>query len=301
MNYELLKAIIDVQFSDWMTVMPHKMADGSEVCRVNMPLLEPNGDIITVYLMEKDGRFLVQDGGHIAGLLFELSCGKPNQNYWNILDRQLYQTGMKKNPVTGLVYVEADESSLRYWMTELAQLIAVLPHLLPELPTPPLYSASDKNSAVLPELPRIVREVSERLNEAGFGDAIQLNKTTLGQTGIRRRVDLACTIRRSGFGIGKEIYVLALDLNVKNPLEKVGRKLAVANDIAWSTPSHSGWKVGVRLVYRLRPGLWEDAPEARLLTAAGEKSDLDSYWWDDPIQQDKFISDVSKDRAAPER
>ena len=295
MNYEHLKTIIDGQFSEWMAVKPHKMAGGSEVWRVTMPLLEPNGDGITIYLTERDGRFLVEDGGHISGLLHELSYGNPTHRHWAIVDRQLYHSGMEKNPTTGLVYVETNKSNLRYWMTELAQLIAVLPHLLPKPPRPPIYSDFEKNSSGLSELSRIV---SERLSKAGLYGTIQHNKAILGQTGIKRRVDFAYTARRSGFEAEKVVYVLAFDLNVKNPLDKASRKLAVANDLAWSTPSYSDWKVDVRLVYSLLSGLWEDAPEARLLTAAGEKSELSSYWWDDPSQQDKFIADVSKDLPA---
>ena len=314
MNYEHLKTIIDGQFSDWMMVKPHKMAGGGEVCRVTMPLLEPNGDVITVYLTERDGRFLVEDGGHIAGLLSDLSGGKPTQKFWNIVDRQLYHTGLKKNPATGIVYVEADESGLRYWMTEMAQLMAVLPHLLPEPSSPLRYLVPDENSASLSELPQTdwevskklselpqtVWEVSEKLKEVRFYDAIQFNQMVLGQAGIKRRVEFAYNTWQSGFGIGKAVYVLAFDLNVKNPLDKAGRKLAVANDLAWSTPSYSDWKVDVRLVYGLRPGIWEDAPEARLLTAAGEKSELSCYCWDDPGQQSKFIAGVSEDLSLPE-
>ena len=300
MNCESLKSIIDRQFSDWMMVKPHKLADGGETCRVTMPLLEPNGDVIDVYLTEKNGRFRVSDGGHISGLLFELSYGKPTQTHWNIVDRQLYHTGMKKDLATGLVYVEADESSLRYWMTELAQLIAVLPHLLPKPSLSRPYSLTEKNLSSLPKSPKIVCEVSEKLNEAGFDDAIQFNETVSGQTGIKRQVDFVYTTRQLGFGVEKAVYILAFNLDVKNPLEKAGRKLAVANDLAWSTPSYSDWIVDVRLVYSLRAGTWDDAPEARLLTAAGEKTELSSYWWDSPDQQGRFIADVSKDLAPSE-
>ena len=292
MNCERLKAIIDGQFSEWMAVKPHKMADGSEAYRVTMPLTEPNGDAITVYLTESNGRLLVEDGGHIAGLLFELSHGKPTQEHWNIIERELYYSGMKKNTATGIVYAEADESSLRYWMTELAQLIAVLPHLLPKTPVPWGYSLAEKNST---DLPKTVSEVSEKLDKCGFTDAIQFNETISGQTGIKRKVDFVYTVGQSGFGIEKAVYILAFDLNVKYPLAKASRKLVIASDLAWSTPNYSDWTVDVRLVYGLRAGTWEDAPEARLLAAAGEKSELNSYWWDDPRQQDKFLADVSKD------
>lgn len=295
MNYEHIKKIIDGQFSDWMAVKPRKMTDGSELCQVTMPLLEPNGDVIDVYLMEKDGRILVNDGGHISGLLLESGCGRENQENLSIVERQLYYAGMKRDQTTGLVYVEADESGLRYWMTELAQLIAVLPHLLPKPSRNFQYLDFEKNTPFSAESPRIVWEVSKKLSEAGFDGAIQLNRTVPGHTGIRRRVEFAYTAQQSGFVMEKAVYVLAFDLNVRNPLEKASRKLGVANDLAWSAAGYTDRKVDVRLVYSLRTGVWDDAPEARLLTAAGEMSELGSYWWDDPEQQDRFMADVSKD------
>ena len=300
MNCESLKAIIDGQFSDWMTVKPHKMADGGEACRVTMPLLEPNGDVIDVYLTEKNGRFWVNDGGHISGLLFELSYENRSQEHLSALERQLYYTGMKRDQTTGVVYVEADENGLRYWMTEMAQLIAVLPHLLPKRSSNPRSLDSEKNPAFLPESPRIVWEVSKKLSEAGFGGAIQLNMTVPGHTGIRRRVEFAYTAQQSDFQMERAVYILAFDLNVKNPIEKASRKLAVASDLAWSTAGYNYWTADVRLVYSLKMGAWDDVPEARLLAAAGEKSEINSYWWDSPGQQGRFMDDVSKDLSPSE-
>ena len=55
------------------------MVTGDEVCQVTLPLLEPSGDVISVYVTESDGHIVVHDGGHISALLFESRRNGPTR------------------------------------------------------------------------------------------------------------------------------------------------------------------------------------------------------------------------------
>ena len=295
MNYESIKSVIDKQFSDWIVAKPHRMVSGREVCRVTMPLLEPNGDTIQVYLTETDGKFVVEDGGHVAGLLYEVSGGNPSEQDWDVVERQLFYTGLKKNDVNAQVYIETDENGLRYWMIELAQLIAILPHLLPQrkLSRETLDTAPDAQTRHKGN--RTAEEVANKLRDAGFGHAIRRDERIQGVTQNMRQVDLVYTVPAAGFGIGKSVYILVVDLDGRQALDKAGRKLAIANDLAWSIPSYSERKVDVRIVYGIHGIDREDDPAVRLLAAAGEHSPVKSFGWNDPDQQDKFMVFVKED------
>jgi hypothetical protein len=131
MNPEYLKAVIDRQFSEWMGVSPHRMVTGDEVCRVTLPLLEPSGDVICVYVTESDGHTVIHDGGHISGLLFESRRNGPTKQDRELVQGLLSDSGLKKDPETGLVNVETTEDGLRYWLMELGRVIALIPALIP--------------------------------------------------------------------------------------------------------------------------------------------------------------------------
>ena len=115
MNPEKLKGVIDQQFSEWMKVSTHRMATGEEVCRVLLPIWEPGGDVVAVYVSEEGSQTVINDGGHIAGLLFESSTGIPRKRDRDLVNRLLSDSGLQRDPNSGIVKVETTEDGIRYW------------------------------------------------------------------------------------------------------------------------------------------------------------------------------------------
>ncbi len=294
MNPEYLKKVIDRQFSEWMGVSLHPMVTGDEVCQVTLPLLEPSGDVISVYVAESDGHIVIHDGGHISGLLFESRRNGPTRQDREAVQRLLSDSALKKDLETGLVNVETTEEGLRYWLMELGRVIALVPVLIPtSSPTPRRANAARK-------VGRTARELTNRLVQEGFSHAIVPQHTVRGLTNRSHWVDLSYTATHPPFegskeDSGKIVYILAVDLDVTKPLDKADKTIAVANDLAWSVDN--GSEIAIRMVYGFGREDWVQEPAAKLLAAAGEKSSYSSYSWDDTEGQSEFLTRVGQDLA----
>ena len=267
MNPELLKTVIDGQFSEWMKVSMHPMAAGEEVCRVILPLWEPSGDVVTAYVSESDDQVVIDDGGHISGLLFGARPKGPTTKDRSVVEQLLLDSGLKRDPDTGVVSVETTEDGLRYWLIELGRVIALVPALLPV--DPPLSPLSDATKS----RGRTAREIRNRLVHEGFSKAILPPHKVRGISDRTHTVDMSYETLRPFFelhgGPKTTVHVLALDLNVARPFEKADRSIAIANDLIWSADDAD--EVDVRIVYGCGNESGGETPAAKLLATAGEK------------------------------
>ena len=295
MSPDYLKKLIDRQFSDWMGVSPHRMMSDDEVCQVKLPILEPSGDVVSVYVIESDGGVVIHDGGHISGLLFESRRNGPTKQDREAVQRILSDSGLKRDPETGLVNVETTEDGLRYWLMELGRIIALTPALVPtSFPTRRRTYARRK-------IGRTAYELTERLIKEGFSHAIKPQSLVRGLTNRPHLVDLSYDAFHPPFEGGKKnsnkiVHVLAVDMDVAKPLAKADRSIAVANDLAWSVDNSD--EIGVSVVYSFGKEDWCEEPAAKLMQAAGKNSLFSSYSWDDEEKQSELLTRVGQDLKA---
>ncbi len=288
MSPEYLKTVIDRQFSEWMRVSLHRMVAGDEVCQVTLPVLEPSGDVVSVYVTESDGRILVHDGGHISGLLFESRRNGPTKHDRELVKHLLDQSGLKRDSKDGTVYVETDEDGLRFWLMELGWILALVPCLIP-VSFPP-----EHGKRALGE--RTAKSVAQRLQEAGLDYAIERNKEMWGVSGRDWRTDFRYEVPDTALSRGKLVCILALDLDVPKPLKQADKTIAAALDLIGQPPTNSQYEY--RVVYSIGNDTWANSPAARLLAAAGEHPRLTTYCWDDEEQQESFTDRVRQDLRA---
>ena len=294
MNPEHLKAVIDRQFSEWMKVSLHQVDDGEKACRVTLPLWESSGDVVTVYVTERDGQTVIDDGGHISGLLFESGLSGPRKQDRDLVERLLLDSGLKKNPDTGVVHVETTVAGLRYWMIELGRVIALVPELIPVAsPTWSKIGSSRTRG-------RTAREVRNRLVHSGFSKVINLSQKVRGVSNRIHTMDLSYSAPPSPLALGetgfmRTVHVMAVDLDVSKPLEKADRSIGIANDLIWATEEDG--VIEVTMVYSFGKEEGVDEPAARLLATAGERSSFSSYSWDDIEGQNRFLTSVGQDLA----
>ena len=294
MNPEHLKAVIDRQFSEWMKVSLHQVDDGEKVCRVILPLWESSGDVATVYVTERDGQTVIDDGGHISGLLFESGLSGARKQDRDLVERLLFDSGLKKNPDTGVVHVETTEAGLRYWLIELGRVIALVPELIPV--TSPTWSKTGPSRT----RGRTAREVRNRLVHSGFSKVINSSQKVRGVSNRIHTMDLSYSTPPSPLALGetgfmRTVHVMAVDLDVSKPLEKADRSIGIANDLIWATDEDG--VIEVTMVYSFGREEGVDEPAAKLLATAGEKLPFNSYSWDDTEGQNRFLTDVSQDLA----
>ena len=296
MNPELLKTVIDRQFSEWMKVSTHTMATGEEVCRVILPLWEPNGDVVTAYVSEVSGRTVIHDGGHISGLLFESGPRGPRKHDRDLVDRLLSDAGLQRDMDTGMVRVETTEDGLRYWLMEFGRVIALVPELIS------VISPAGSGAGPARTRGRTARAVRNRLVNAGFSKGINPPLKVRGVSNRTHTVDLSYPVYSPQLEFGESrsmrtVHVMAVDLDVAKPLEKADKSIGIANDLVWAT-SEDG-PIDVTMVYGFGTEKGVSEPAARLLATAGEKSSFSSYSWDNSEDQASFLARVGQELAAP--
>ena len=296
MSPENLKAFLEQQLSIWINVSSHRMVSGEEVCRVTLPLWEPNGDVISVYVSENSQGLVVHDGGHILGFLFESRRNGPTSQDRDVTERLLSDSGLTQDPHTGVVNATTAEDGLWYWLMELGRVMALLPALVPT-------NATSQTSAYSSRLRgRTARALRNRLVHEGYGKAITPPRRVRGLTNRSHSVALSYTtglpfLRMNRSSTSKTVHVMAVDLDVAKPLEKADKSIGIANDLVWAT-SEDG-PIDVTMVYGFGTEKGVSEPAARLLATAGKKSSFSSYSWDDSEEQASFLARVGQELAAP--
>ena len=285
MDCEYLKSVIDRQISDWMEVKPHKMTSGDEVIRVTLPLLEPDGDVLCLYVAEREDGLVIHDGGHIGGLLFGIRRDGPTEHDREVVVKLIDHHGLKRDQERGLVFVETDEGGLRFWLLELGWVVALIPFLvLPSFPTEQGMRAKNERTA---------RAVSQRLQETGLEHAIERDDEARGASGRDWRIDFSYVVPATVQSEGKLVRILALDLDVPKPLEEADKTIAAALDLLGAAITASRCEYGV--VYGVGNNSWAHHPAALLLAAISEHSPLSTYCWDDVGEQERFMERLKED------
>ena len=300
MSPEYLKALIDQQLSVWVNVASHRMVSGEEACRVTLPLWEPNGDVISVYVSENDQGLVVHDGGHVLGFLFESRRNGPTRQDREVTERLLSDSGLTLDTFTRQVRVATVEDGLWYWLMEMGRIIALLPALVPTI-------SPNQPSTISHVSPRIrgrtARELRNRLVHEGYGKAIPPPRRVRGLTNRSHDVALSYTTGQTllqwdqGISV-KTVHVLAVDLDVARPLQKADKSIAAANDLLGSYDDSS--EIDVRMVYSVGKEDGHQEPAARLLAVTGERSSFRSFSWDAKEDQSRFLALVGQELAAPE-
>ena len=288
MDCKHLKSIIDRQISEWMEVKPHQMVSGDETIRVTLPLLEPDGDVLCLYVAEREGGLLVHDGGHIGGVLYGMRQGGPTKHDRELVSYLLDQHGLRRDPEKGTVYIETDEDGLRFWLMELGWVVALVPFLIASTFTPEQRKRAPGG--------RTAEAVAQRLQEAGLDYAVERNKEMWGVSGRDWHIDFMYNAPGTALSKGKLVCVLTLDLDAPKPLKRADKTMATLLDLLGQAPADAQCEYG--LVYSVGNDSWAHHPAAWLLAAAGEHSQLITYCWDDEEQQERFIDRVRQDLDA---
>ena len=108
-----------------------RISTHSTGCKVELPLLEANGDSINVYVEPTESRFLVHDGGHINGMLFEAGPAGASQTDRRTIIALLGDLGLAFHSHRGIVFTEVDEQSLGYWVLEVGKAITLAGSMIP--------------------------------------------------------------------------------------------------------------------------------------------------------------------------
>ena len=254
-------------------------------CRIELPLLEPSGDSVGVVVRKSGKGYVVDDGGHINGLLFQSTPGVPAASDRRVVQSLIQSSGLTQDPNSGAVFVETKADSIPYWAYELGRVVAVVASTIP--------SRRPRQRRPTRLGPRVQKAVTTRLVSDGVMGAIRPATNVRGVSQRTHKVDFSYTLPQSRLEPERTFFVLAVDLDIKDPMSRAHRSLITATDLGSVDPPPL-----VRVVYSTGSANGLAEPAVSLIKAAGDRSGLyENYSWDDTSEQHEFIVKVEQEVA----
>ena len=264
-------------------------------CRLSVPLLEPNGDVIYVTLHEEsDGSYHVTDGGRLNGILFESTLTTPSRRDQEMVDAIAKRSDLKFDHDRHVFYAVASEDSLGYWIFEMGRTIATVATMVPQ---PERRRAGHKLSR------QVLGQLSREFHAQGLLGPGQVSgrRRVTGVTTTERWVDFSYRRRRSILDepLMEDVFVIAADLRVATPLKRAQDAVVVAHDLSGRED-----KPTVRVVH----GMVDDSPldgsmkqienARRLIESVATSDRIEEYSWDDADSRAALVAATRADLAA---
>ncbi|MCH7745899.1 MAG: hypothetical protein IIC84_07500 [Chloroflexi bacterium] len=253
-------------------------------CRVELPLLEPNGDSITIFVENDNDGYIVHEGGHIFGLLFDVGPAGSSTADQRAIKTLVEKCGLEENRERGFIYARANDHSLTYWIMEIGRTVAVAASIIP---------VSQPRTRRPRRLgPRVASELTQRLLAEGLMRVIRPAMNVRGITQREFRVDFSYTIPESALAQERTVFILTFDLDVNDPLGKADRGLRIATDLRGSDVAPD-----IRVVYSAGSANGKAESAKRLFKAASSQHLFEDYSWDDDQDRYALLSKVGQEVA----
>ena len=132
---ETVQSLIYQQLEKRLRVLPKTDAGFSleTTCEVVLPLYWSDGDSVSVYVGERNGRAVIHDGGQIGHVLeWAKEHGLSKEDVEKIKD-QVAGLEVNFDPESEIAFAETRLENLLYWLLEMGRIMTMVPHLYPEL------------------------------------------------------------------------------------------------------------------------------------------------------------------------
>ena len=263
-------------------------------CRIDLPLLEPNGDVITIVVEpdpEYPDRYYVTDGGRLNGLLFESSPADPTSADRRLVESLKARATLDSDGNTGAVYAVATAETLGYWAFEIGRVVASAAAVVPQRRR---KRAGRRLSTY------VIRRLEEELLDQGLRSLVTGPRQIKGVMDIRRRVDLS--YQTSGLALGGhfggayDVFVIAADLGTEKALTRATQTVIAATDL-----SGLDYEPTVRIVHgAVRADEWEEPTDhaRRFIERAATAPKIEQFSWDDPDHKAAFMETTRGELAS---
>ncbi len=260
-----------------------------KTCRIELPLLELNGDTISVYFERSEDKIMIHDGGRISGILFSSGPASTTLADKRLVESIFKNAGLERDPSRGIVSIIANEESLSYWSMEVGRTVAIVSAVIPS--TTPRRRKQRRLG------PKVAQKIVKRLLNEGLMDVISPGMNVRGVTDQERHVDFSYTIPSNPLKMQPEtnVYVLTLDLDVINPITKANNGLTTATDLSGIAAEEHD--VNVKIVHSAGSADGSAERAKRLIMAAADKHLFEQFSWDDPDEQNHFLEVVGQEVA----
>ena len=274
-------------------------SEASRGCRISLPLLEPNGDVITIMVVldpEHSDRYYVTDGGRLNGLLFESSPADPTSADRRLVESLRTRASLDFDANSGAAYAIVKAETLGYWAFEIGRVIASAAAVIPQ-------RRRKRGGRRLST--HVIRRLEKELLDQGLRSFVTGPRQIKGVMDIRRRVDLS--YQTSGLALGGhasrayDVFVLAADLETENALTRATQTVVVATDL-----SGLEYEPTVRIVHGAVSANEFEAERSReptdqarrFIEHAATAPKIEQYSWDDPERKAAFMETTRGELAS---
>ena len=253
-------------------------------CRISLPLLEPNGDSITV-AVERDprsGTYRVTDGGRLNGLLFESSPATPSPADRRLVADIAKRATLEFDTDKRVFYVVTESRTLGYWAFEVGRTIATVASVVPQ----------ERRRRVGRRLSKyVISQLEKELIKQGLRNLIRGPRNIRGITNTERRVDLSYRTRREPLGDPDnvaDVFVIAADIGAAGPAKAAQDTAIAAHDLS---------ALDDEPITRIVHGVVHEAESAneraeqarRLIESVAFTPRIEQYSWDDNDHKKVFV------------
>ena len=253
-------------------------------CRISLPLLEPNGDSITV-AVERDprsGTYRVTDGGRLNGLLFESSPATPSPTDRRLVADIAKRATLEFDTDKRVFYVVTESRMLGYWAFEVGRTIATVASVVPQ---------KRRRRAGRRLSKYVISQLEKELIKQGLRNLIRGPRNIRGVTNTERRVDLSYRTRREPLGDPDnvtDVFVIAADIGATGPAKAAQDAAIAAHDLS-ALDDEPITRIVHGVVHEAESANGRAEQARRLIESVASAPRIEQYSWDDNDHKKVFV------------
>ena len=197
-----------------------KGVTGSE-CLISLPFWDNYGDPIEVSVSTTDAYTRIDDAGSVAGLFFSLGQHTQDTPAYKLLRNLERAHGFEVDFNEGLLRVSMPSQALYEGFAEFTKVILALHTVTPHIRIPPRRMKALGGK-------RLTSRIREEYEARGIFDLVEQNPEVAGMTIPYWHADFHWSVAIEDSPI--DVFVVATDFNVKEPLQKAQRITAFSLD-----------------------------------------------------------------------
>lgn len=244
---------------------------------VRTPLFDLDGEAIEIALEEVGGRLVADDGGRVAGLLFELDQHHTESAGYKVVDGMARAYGMHMDFEEGFIRLPLEDESAGQGAWMMAQFIAALCQTVPHM------RLERKERATLG--PRLRRRVRRTMRELNVLSLVEQRHEVPGMRKESWVIDFFYRPVSRLVGEPYDVVINTVDLDVVDPIPKAEHVLTLAIDVKQRNPASA-----IRILYDTHSRNSDAEEAAALIRGYGEDLKYETFDYRNSDESGRFSS-----------
>ena len=195
---------------------------GNGACIIQTPLSDHSGDPIKISVRDEGQKFVLDDGGAIAGHLFDLGQHPVATPAYRLLEAMAKAYSMEIDFDRGVVRASREREHLSDGFSDLLKVIVTLTSATPFIQVRPSRLRAGSS--------RLRTRIRKAYMERELFDFVDPSYELEGAAIDSWPIDFHWQVNRNGSGQAKDVFVVALDLRVNTPLQKAHQVASLSID-----------------------------------------------------------------------